>query len=106
MIYKKFQDLELSQLGFGTMRLPLLEDGITIDEQRVAEMTAYAIAHGVDRRDQFDTQSIGIIIQRFQFRIGIPAAHLAEVRLLRNLEIILHIEHTHAVTHHGLLPQQ
>ena len=52
MIYKKFQDLELSQLGFGTMRLPLLEDGITIDEQRVAEMTAYAIAHGVN---YFDT---------------------------------------------------
>ena len=52
MIYKKFQDLELSQLGFGTMRLPLLEDGVTIDEQRVAEMTAYAIAHGVN---YFDT---------------------------------------------------
>ena len=52
MIYKKFQDLELSQLGFGTMRLPLLEDGVTIDEQQVAEMTAYAIEHGVN---YFDT---------------------------------------------------
>lgn len=26
MIYKAFQDLQLSQLGFGTMRLPLRED--------------------------------------------------------------------------------
>ena len=26
MIYKAFQDLHLSQLGFGTMRLPLRED--------------------------------------------------------------------------------
>ena len=52
MIYKQFQDLQLSMLGFGTMRLPLLEDGITIDEQQVAEMTAYAIEHGVN---YFDT---------------------------------------------------
>ncbi len=52
MIYKQFQDKQLSMLGFGTMRLPLLADGVTIDEQRVAEMTAYAIEHGVN---YFDT---------------------------------------------------
>ena len=52
MIYKQFQDKQLSMLGFGTMRLPLLSDGVTIDEQQVAEMTAYAIAHGVN---YFDT---------------------------------------------------
>ncbi len=29
MVYKKFQDLELSALGFGTMRLPLAESDRT-----------------------------------------------------------------------------
>lgn len=38
-------------LGFGTMRLPTLPDG-TIDEAQVKEMTAYAMAHGVN---YFDT---------------------------------------------------
>ena len=52
MIYKQFQDKKLSMLGFGTMRLPLLADGVTIDEQQVAEMTAYAMEHGVN---YFDT---------------------------------------------------
>ena len=52
MIYQQFQDKQLSMLGFGTMRLPLLADGVTIDEQQVAEMTAYAIEHGVN---YFDT---------------------------------------------------
>ena len=42
---------ELSLLGFGTMRFPLNEDG-TIDEPQVAEMTAYAMEHGVN---YFDT---------------------------------------------------
>ena len=31
MIYKQFQDKQLSMLGFGTMRLPLLSDCVTID---------------------------------------------------------------------------
>ena len=52
MIYKQFQDKQLSLLGFGCMRLPLLSDGVTIDEQQVAQMTAYAIEHGVN---YFDT---------------------------------------------------
>ena len=51
MIYKQFQDKQLSMLGFGTMRLPLLADGVTIDEQQVAEMTAYAMEHGVNYFD-------------------------------------------------------
>ena len=52
MIYKQFQDKQLSMLGFGTMRFPLLPDGVTIDEQQVAQMTAYAIEHGIN---YFDT---------------------------------------------------
>ena len=51
MIYKAFQDKELSQLGFGTMRLPLLEGG-TIDEARVQQMVDYALANGIN---YFDT---------------------------------------------------
>ena len=51
MIYKDFQGLKLSQLGFGTMRLPLREDR-SIDEEQAAAMTAEAIAKGIN---YFDT---------------------------------------------------
>lgn len=51
MIYSVFQEEKLSQLGFGTMRLPCNADG-SIDEAQVAEMTAYAMEHGVN---YFDT---------------------------------------------------
>ena len=46
MIYKDFQDKKLSQLGFGTMRLPLKDDG-SIDEPQVFEMTDWAMEQGV-----------------------------------------------------------
>ncbi len=52
MIYRTFQDKQLSMLGFGTMRLPLLSDGVTIDENQLQDMTAYAMEHGVN---YFDT---------------------------------------------------
>lgn len=51
VITNDFQGKELSRLGFGTMRLPVLEDG-TIDEAQVREMVRYAIGHGVN---YFDT---------------------------------------------------
>lgn len=54
MVYKKFQDLELSALGFGTMRLPLKGSGpdAPIDEQKTEEMVACALDNGVN---YFDT---------------------------------------------------
>lgn len=54
MLYKQFKDLSLSGLGFGTMRLPLLEGGGPgdIDQAQVEQMTDYALAHGVN---YFDT---------------------------------------------------
>ena len=51
MIYRNFQNLQLSALGFGTMRLPVNEDK-SINEPQVFEMTDYALAHGVN---YFDT---------------------------------------------------
>ena len=45
-----FQELSLSRLGFGTMRLPQ-KDG-AIDEEQVFEMVDYALANGVN---YFDT---------------------------------------------------
>ena len=51
MIYKNFKDKQLSLLGFGTMRLPLKEDG-RIDELQVEDMVKYAMDHGVN---YFDT---------------------------------------------------
>ena len=50
MMTNDFQGKQLSRLGFGTMRLPTNADG-SIDEARVAEMTAYALAHGVNYFD-------------------------------------------------------
>lgn len=47
-----FQGKTLSRLGFGGMRFPLLEDGKTVDEERLAEMVDWAMAHGVN---YFDT---------------------------------------------------
>ncbi len=54
MIYKDFQDMKLSALGFGAMRLPTVnrDPNGPIDEKQTAEMTAYAIEHGVN---YFDT---------------------------------------------------
>ncbi len=51
MIYKDFQGVKLSNLGFGTMRLPTLTDG-SIDQAQVEAMTDYAISHGIN---YFDT---------------------------------------------------
>ncbi len=51
MIYKPFQSLVLSQLGFGTMRLPLLADG-AIDQEALEAMTDLAISQGIN---YFDT---------------------------------------------------
>jgi len=51
MIYKSFQDKQLSMLGMGTMRLPTMENG-TVNEQQVMEMVRIAIESGVN---YFDT---------------------------------------------------
>ncbi len=53
MYYNKFQDLELSALGLGCMRLPVIDgDDSKIDEVRVQEMIDYAMANGIN---YFDT---------------------------------------------------
>ena len=52
MVTKKFQDLELSALGLGTMRLPVIDgDDSKIDEEKTAEMVAYAMEHGINYYD-------------------------------------------------------
>jgi len=53
MIYQQFQDIQLSSLGMGAMRLPTLKDDpATIDEVQVAEMVEYALKNGIN---YFDT---------------------------------------------------
>ena len=54
MIYKKFQNIELSNLGLGTMRLPNkgINGDTPIDEEETAKMVEYAINNGVN---YFDT---------------------------------------------------
>ncbi len=52
MIYKPFQDLQLSQLGMGNMRLPTVGERGPIDEAKAREIIEYAYEHGVN---YFDT---------------------------------------------------
>lgn len=54
MLYKKFQNLELSYLGLGCMRLPLKNKGddSSIDEEETSKMVEYAMENGIN---YFDT---------------------------------------------------
>lgn len=53
MIYKDFQNLKLSSLGMGAMRLPVLNnDDSQIDYATTKEMVDYAIKKGIN---YFDT---------------------------------------------------
>ena len=51
MIYSDFKECRISRLGFGAMRLPLLEDR-NIDTDLTEKMVDYAISHGIN---YFDT---------------------------------------------------
>ena len=51
MIYKSFQDIQLSALGMGCMRLPVREGYSNVDMEAVREMVAYAMEKGVNYYD-------------------------------------------------------
>ncbi|MCI8883646.1 MAG: oxidoreductase [Lachnospiraceae bacterium] len=52
MVYREFQDLKLSALGMGAMRLPVLDgDDNRIDEAAAGEMVDYAMGQGVNYYD-------------------------------------------------------
>lgn len=52
MIYKNFQDLKLSALGLGAMRLPVVGgNDAEIDEARAGEMVDYAMEKGINYYD-------------------------------------------------------
>lgn len=51
MIYKEFKNLKLSNLGLGTMRLPVNDD-LTVNEEEASKMFEYALSNGIN---YFDT---------------------------------------------------
>ena len=54
MIYKKFEDMELSALGFGAMRLPVTgpdKPDKKVDEAQVAAMVKKAMDSGINYYD-------------------------------------------------------
>ena len=52
MIYRDFQDMKLSALGLGTMRLPVIDgDDAKIDEKAAAELIDYAMEQGINYYD-------------------------------------------------------
>ena len=52
MIYRDFQDIKLSALGMGSMRLPVVDgDDSRIDEKKAEEMVAFAMENGVNYYD-------------------------------------------------------
>ena len=52
MIYRDFQDIRLSGLGFGAMRLPVIDgDDANIDEEQTFKMVDRAMASGINYYD-------------------------------------------------------
>ena len=52
MVYREFQDLQLSALGMGAMRLPVIDgNDAQIDKEATAEMVTYAMEHGINYYD-------------------------------------------------------
>lgn len=52
MLYKEYQDLKLSALGLGAMRLPVVDgNDAEIDEEKAAEMVACAMEKGINYYD-------------------------------------------------------
>ena len=52
MIYNAFQDMKLSALGMGNMRLPVMDgNDAAIDEAATAAILDYCMAHGINYYD-------------------------------------------------------
>jgi len=73
MICKSFQDMKLSALGFGCMRLPVIKgDYSAIDQAAVDEMISYAMDKGVNYydtaygyHDGYSERALGKSLKRF-----------------------------------------
>ena len=52
MVYRDFQDMKLSALGMGAMRLPVVDgDDSRIDESAAKAMVDYAMEQGINYYD-------------------------------------------------------
>ena len=88
MIYKQFQDLQLSALGMGCMRLPCINgNDAEIDIAQTEKMVEYAIEHGVN---YFDTAwgyhagnsetIIGSCLQKISAQSFLPSFQISGIR--------------------------
>ena len=80
MIYKQFQDLQLSALGMGAMRLPVIGgDDAKIDQLAVDRMVDVAMERGINYYDTawgYHSGSSEIAIGRSLGRIRVSAGIL------------------------------
>ena len=82
MQYKDFQGEQISRLGFGLMRLPVIDDDQSkIDMEKVEEMVLYAVENGVNYFDTayvyhngFSEKAIGQIMEENHLRDKINIA--------------------------------
>ena len=52
MVYRNFQDIRLSALGMGAMRLPVIDgEDSRIDTEKAEQMVGYAMEHGINYYD-------------------------------------------------------
>lgn len=125
MQYTDFMGQKISRLGFGLMRLPVIDgDQSRVDYDKVEEMVLYAVDHGVNYFDTaypyhngFSEQTLGRIMTQNQLRgkihvatklftLGIDSPDFQPQRMLEEQLTRLQTDHIDFYLLHGLHGRQ